>query len=138
MTGSTNTPTGIQLAPGTLLADRYKILRRIGGGGMGSVYLAEDQNLANRLVAVKEMVEMFADESARGKAIDDFKREAELLAGLDLAAEVAGICVSAHAVFPSRNANQFFVASAIDSGFHTGACLQSIVTLSAPGRPSAP
>ena len=32
MTGSTNTPTGIQLAPGTLLADRYKILRRIGGG----------------------------------------------------------------------------------------------------------
>jgi serine/threonine protein kinase len=83
MTGSTNTPTGIQLAPGTLLADRYKILRRIGGGGMGSVYLAEDQNLANRLVAVKEMVEMFADESARGKAIDDFKREAELLARLD-------------------------------------------------------
>ncbi len=83
MTGSTNTPTGIQLALGTLLADRYKILRRIGGGGMGSVYLAEDQNLANRLVAVKELVEMFADEAARGKAIEDFKREADLLAELD-------------------------------------------------------
>jgi len=83
MTGSSNAPPGIQLAPGTLLAERYKILRRIGGGGMGSVYLAEDQNLANRLVAVKEMVEMFADESARGKAIDDFKRESNLLASLD-------------------------------------------------------
>jgi serine/threonine-protein kinase len=83
MTGSGNTPTGIQLAPGTLLVDRYKIVKRIGGGGMGSVYLAEDQNLANRPVAVKEMIEMFADESARSKAIEDFKREAELLAKLD-------------------------------------------------------
>jgi serine/threonine-protein kinase len=83
MTGSGNTPTGIQLAPGTLLVDRYKIVKRIGGGGMGSVYLAEDQNLANRPVAVKEMIEMFADENARSKAIEDFKREAELLARLD-------------------------------------------------------
>lgn len=83
MTASGNTPTGIQLAPGTLLVDRYKITRRIGGGGMGSVYMAEDQNLANRPVAVKEMIEMFADESSRLKAIEDFKREAELLAKLD-------------------------------------------------------
>jgi len=83
MTGSSNTPQGIQLAPGTLLVDRYKIIRRIGGGGMGSVYLAEDQNLANRRVAVKEMIEMFADESQRKKAIEDFRREADLLAGLD-------------------------------------------------------
>ena len=74
MTASGNTPTGIQLAQGTLLGARYKITRRIGGGGMGSVYLAEDLNLANRPVAVKEMVEMFADESAREKAIEDFKR----------------------------------------------------------------
>jgi len=83
MTASGNTPTGIQLAPGTLLGARYKITRRIGGGGMGSVYLSEDLNLANRPVAVKEMVEMFADEGAREKAIEDFKREAELLARLD-------------------------------------------------------
>jgi eukaryotic-like serine/threonine-protein kinase len=83
MTGSRNTPIGVQLAAGTMLAERYKILRRLGGGGMGSVYLAEDQNLANRLVAVKEMVEMFADEGARAKAIEDFKRESELLARLD-------------------------------------------------------
>jgi serine/threonine-protein kinase len=66
-----------------LLGARYKITKRIGGGGMGSVYLAEDLNLANRPVAVKEMIEMFADEGAREKAIEDFKREAELLARLD-------------------------------------------------------
>lgn len=83
MTASGNTPTGIQLAQGTLLVDRYKIVKRIGGGGMGSVYMAEDQNLANRPVAVKEMIEMFADESSRLKAIEDFKRESELLAQLD-------------------------------------------------------
>ena len=83
MIASGNTPSGIQLNPGTLLVERYKIVRRIGGGGMGSVYLAEDLNLANRPVAVKEMIEMFADESARSKAIEDFKREAELLARLD-------------------------------------------------------
>jgi len=83
MTVSGNTPTGIQLASGTLLVDRYKITKRIGGGGMGSVYLAEDLNLANRPVAVKEMIEMFADDSARAKAIEDFRREAELLAKLD-------------------------------------------------------
>jgi serine/threonine-protein kinase len=83
MTASGNTPSGIQLAAGTLLVERYKITKRIGGGGMGSVYLAEDLNLANRPVAVKEMIEMFADESARSKAIEDFKREAELLARLD-------------------------------------------------------
>src|SRR5215813_1946013 len=83
MTASGNTPSGIQLAPGTLLVDRYKISKRIGGGGMGSVYLAEDLNLANRPVAVKEMIEMFADESARAKAIEDFRRESELLARLD-------------------------------------------------------
>src|SRR5262249_38209737 len=34
-----------QLDPGTLLNGRYEIVRRIGGGGMGAVYLAKDRNL---------------------------------------------------------------------------------------------
>ncbi|MBS1810624.1 MAG: protein kinase [Acidobacteria bacterium] len=72
-----------QLAPGTTLADRYQILQRVGGGGMGSVYKAADRNLAQRVVAVKEMIEMFADPTARAKAIEDFKRESELLARLE-------------------------------------------------------
>ncbi|HLG16508.1 MAG TPA: protein kinase [Blastocatellia bacterium] len=72
-----------QLEPGTLLLDRYSIVSRVGGGGMGSVYQARDKRLADRLCAVKEMIEMFADQSQRAKAVEDFKREAEVLAQLE-------------------------------------------------------
>src|SRR6185295_1226666 len=72
-----------QLEPGTLLLDRYSIVHRVGGGGMGSVYQARDKRLAERLCAVKEMIEMFADQAQRAKAVEDFKREAEVLAQLD-------------------------------------------------------
>jgi serine/threonine protein kinase len=72
-----------QLEPGTLLLDRYLIVHRVGGGGMGSVYQARDRRLADRLCAVKEMIELFADQSQRAKAVEDFKREAEVLAQLD-------------------------------------------------------
>src|SRR5215471_14921865 len=72
-----------QLEPDTLLLDRYIIVRRVGGGGMGSVYQAKDKRLADRLCAVKEMIELFADETQRMKAVEDFKREAEVLAQLE-------------------------------------------------------
>ena len=38
---------------GTMLAGRYHILRQLGEGGMGSVWLAEDWQLDNRKVAIK-------------------------------------------------------------------------------------
>jgi serine/threonine-protein kinase len=72
-----------QLEAGTLLLDRYSIVSRVGGGGMGSVYQARDKRLADRHCAVKEMIEMFADQNQRAKAVEDFKREAEVLAQLD-------------------------------------------------------
>jgi serine/threonine-protein kinase len=72
-----------QLEPGTLLLDRYLIVKRVGGGGMGSVYQARDKRLADRLCAVKEMIELFADQNQRAKAVEDFKREAEVLAQLE-------------------------------------------------------
>jgi serine/threonine-protein kinase len=72
----------VQLEPGTMLVDRYAIVNRVGGGGMGSVYRARDKRLADRLCAVKEMIELFADESQRSKAVDDFRREAAVLARL--------------------------------------------------------
>jgi eukaryotic-like serine/threonine-protein kinase len=50
---------------------------------MGSVYQARDKRLADRLCAVKEMIELFADQGQRAKAVEDFKREAEVLAQLD-------------------------------------------------------
>ena len=52
---------------------------------------------------------------------------AKLLACLDLAAEIAVRSPQRSCGFPSRNANQFFVASAIDSGSHTGAPAASSV-----------
>lgn len=81
-----NRPTSapsVQLEPNTLLLDRYIIVKRVGGGGMGSVYQARDRRLADRHCAVKEMIEMFADEHQRAKAVEDFKREAEVLAQLE-------------------------------------------------------
>lgn len=67
------------LAPNTLLQNRYLIVRSIGHGGMGAVYLARDERLAHT-VALKET--FFTDERLR-KA---FEREARLLAHLRHAA----------------------------------------------------
>ena len=71
------------LSEGTLLNARYKIVRKIGGGGMGAVYLACDQNLGGVERAVKEMVQSSIEEEQQNKAIDDFKRESTILSTLD-------------------------------------------------------
>jgi serine/threonine-protein kinase len=76
-------PTVKQLASGTVLNGRYEIVRRIGGGGMGAVYLAKDRNLGDAPRAVKEMVESHLDPSQHEKAIGDFKRESLLLTALE-------------------------------------------------------
>jgi serine/threonine-protein kinase len=76
-------PTVKQLEPGTALNGRYEIVRRIGGGGMGAVYLGKDRNLGDAPRAVKEMVESHLDEAQHEKAIGDFKRESLLLTSLE-------------------------------------------------------
>ena len=72
-----------QLAANTVLNGRYEIVRRIGGGGMGAVYLAKDRNLGDAPRAVKEMVESHLDPAQHEKAIGDFKRESLLLTSLE-------------------------------------------------------
>jgi serine/threonine-protein kinase len=76
-------PTVKQLDPGSVLNSRYEIVRRIGGGGMGAVYLAKDRNLGDAPRAVKEMVEAHLDPAQHEKAIGDFKRESLLLTSLE-------------------------------------------------------
>src|SRR5215218_1452760 len=76
-------PTVKQLGAGAVLNGRYEIVRRIGGGGMGAVYLAKDRNLGDAPRAVKEMVESHLDSSQHEKAIGDFKRESLLLTSLE-------------------------------------------------------
>ncbi len=76
-------PSVKQLDPNTVLNSRYEIVRRIGGGGMGAVYLAKDRNLGDAPRAVKEMVESHLDPAQHEKAIGDFKRESLLLTSLE-------------------------------------------------------
>jgi eukaryotic-like serine/threonine-protein kinase len=71
------------LDEGTLLNSRYEIVRKIGGGGMGAVYLASDRNLGGVLRAVKEMVQSYIEEAQQDKAVSDFKRESLLLTSLE-------------------------------------------------------
>ena len=71
------------LEEGTILNGRYEIVRKIGGGGMGAVYLASDKNLGGVLRAVKEMVQSYIEDEQQEKAISDFKRESLLLTSLE-------------------------------------------------------
>ncbi|MFN2501515.1 MAG: protein kinase [Pyrinomonadaceae bacterium] len=71
------------LAEGTTLNGRYEIVRKIGGGGMGAVYLAKDLNLGGVERAVKEMVQSSIEEEQQKKAIEDFRRESMILSTLD-------------------------------------------------------
>jgi beta-lactam-binding protein with PASTA domain/predicted Ser/Thr protein kinase len=66
------------LAPDTLVDGRYKILTRLGTGGMADVFCAEDQQLG-RKVALKLLHRRFAEDAA---FVERFRREASAAAGL--------------------------------------------------------
>src|SRR5687768_6912797 len=66
---------------GQLVADRFRILRFIGQGGMGKVFLAQDETLARPLALKCIPQEIIFDGDAR----DDLRQEANRL--LDLAHE---------------------------------------------------
>lgn len=44
---------GMELIPGQLFGERYRIVMPIGKGGMGRVYLAEDVRLGGKVRALK-------------------------------------------------------------------------------------
>jgi len=69
---------------GEVLRDRYKVSERIGQGGMGSIYLAEDLRLSGRLCALKEVLyDLNLPDDVVQQAREQFLREATVLARLD-------------------------------------------------------
>ncbi len=72
-----------QLVSGTMLVGRYRIEQFLAGGGMGLVYIAHDQRLADRPCAVKEIFDRFTDPEERRRAIEYFHREADTLSQLN-------------------------------------------------------
>jgi beta-lactam-binding protein with PASTA domain/predicted Ser/Thr protein kinase len=57
---------------------RYRVIRKLGAGGMADVYLAEDQELGRR-VAIKVLNERHAEDE---QFVERFRREAKSAAGL--------------------------------------------------------
>src|SRR6187397_3598214 len=62
----------------TLFDGRYRIVRKLGSGGMANVYLAEDEDLGRR-VAIKILNERYANDDL---FIERFRREAKSAAAL--------------------------------------------------------
>jgi eukaryotic-like serine/threonine-protein kinase len=68
-----------EVAGNTLVDGRYRVVRRIGSGGMADVYCAEDTHLG-RQVALKVLHRRFAQDQ---EFVERFRREAKSAAGLN-------------------------------------------------------
>jgi eukaryotic-like serine/threonine-protein kinase len=68
-----------EVAGNTLVDNRYRVIRRIGSGGMADVYCADDTHLG-RQVALKVLHRRFAQDQ---EFVERFRREASAAAGLN-------------------------------------------------------
>ena len=74
----------LSLKTGEVLRGRYRVQQRVGQGGAGSIYLADDLRLEGRLCALKEVeYDRALPENIREEARQQFLREATILARLD-------------------------------------------------------
>jgi eukaryotic-like serine/threonine-protein kinase len=65
--------------PDEVVSGRYRVLRKLGGGGMADVYLCEDLTLGRR-VALKVLLQRFLSDPT---FVERFRREAKAAAGLN-------------------------------------------------------
>ena len=65
--------------PDEVVGGRYRVLRKLGGGGMADVYLCEDLTLGRR-VAIKVLLARYLDDP---NFVERFRREAKAAAGLN-------------------------------------------------------
>ena len=78
------TATRFSMPGDPLLAERYRLEKRLGKGAMGQVYLASDTKFASRKVAVKTVRQdiLNSDNLQEGEAIARFEREAQAAASI--------------------------------------------------------
>jgi serine/threonine-protein kinase len=67
--------------PEQIVGGRYRVLRKLGGGGMADVYLCEDRTLG-RQVALKVLLQRYLGDAT---FVERFRREAKAAAGLNQA-----------------------------------------------------
>ncbi len=106
-----------EVAGNTTIDGRYRILRRIGSGGMADVYCAEDSHLG-RQVAIKVLHRRFAQDQ---EFVERFRREAKSAAGLNHP-NVVGVFDR------GEHEGTYYIAME----FLTGRTLKDIVTAEAP------
>jgi serine/threonine protein kinase len=72
-------PLSAPVPPGTLLENRYDVVRFIGHGGFGRTYLVRDQHRFNELCVLKEFAPQVSQAAVLQKAEELFQREAGTL-----------------------------------------------------------
>jgi Tfp pilus assembly protein PilE len=70
------------MQPGDVVSYRFKVIRKLGGGAYGTVYLVESIREPGREFALKEIVEHDLSPEERKDAVELFRREAKILMGL--------------------------------------------------------
>lgn len=68
---------------GTIINNRYEVVKRIGRGATSRVYLIRDLKMDNAFLALKQMNVEFLNYEQYIKAMEDFNREADILSKLE-------------------------------------------------------
>lgn len=100
------------LSPDTLLADRYRIIRVLGEGGFGTIYLGHDETL-DRDVAVKELLRepaVLSPETWQHYQ-SRFRKEAQVMSQIS-----HPHIVSAYALHADAAGNLYLVLEYVDGG----------------------